>query len=602
GQSIITDSSGNFRIVEPVTGDQLVVIDGTTIPPEVTGPNRKFSKTVIKVSIGVVQSNVIERPIYLAPLMFDGSETEITNNAAAIVTSPHVPDVVLNIPAGVTTFPDGGQTGIINMTRVDSDKTTIDMPEYVVPETVIALEPSGTTFSEPVPVTLPNENQFPPGMDVVIFSKNSATGEWEIDGGAKVSDDGNTIATKDGDGITHFSEIFCAPLAPELKQIGGQDRPGVDTFNGALTTSVSLPSYKSLGEDNTLGFIYKSSWSNPSAAVSNLFDVPRNEVYRDESGTIQKREYTAEYRNTLLSWIEPEWIDAQFFTEGIASEPMRFTGIPQKSVISYAMDLSHLASDVYPYLASFKIKLKYMVIQTRNMTATAREGFEFKDGLRTLQINKERRGPIASQVFPSDLLGTIYVQNKTNSSAGRGWKIAGIQKILNPKSSRIAIEEGDGSIAPYTLNNTIETVLHNPAGLQAADISSWPNAYFSTPDRGVKQTDLSILPNSISTVAQIPNYEGMWWEVWSGRAWSVGGYYCSRTQRTYQANRQASSILALPDGSILGSDNMAAIFKIESNSFSLFAGEEKAWLSRGNATIPYFRPCNWPWPLVPGEA
>ncbi|MBI2521092.1 MAG: hypothetical protein HYV97_11760 [Bdellovibrio sp.] len=555
----------------------------------------------MKVSIGVVQSNVIERPIYLAPLMFDGSETEIVGNEAAIVTSPHAPDVVLNIPAGATTFPDGGNSGVINMLRVDSDKTTIDIPEYAVPDTVIALEPSGTRFSEPVELSLPNENNFPPGMDLVILSKNSATGEWEIDGVAQVDSTGGEIRTKEGMGITHFSEIMSVPLGPELKQIGGQDRPGVDTFNGALTTSISFPSYKSLGEDIAPGLIYKSSWARPSVVVANLFDVPRNEVFRSSSGTIEQREYTAEYRNTALSWIEPAWIDAQFFTEGIASEPMRFTGIPQRSVVSYAMDLGNLDSDVYPYLASFKIKLNHMVIQTKNMTATAREGFEFKGGLRTLQISKESAGPIASQVFPSDLLGTIHVQNKINSSAGRGWKIAGVQKILNPKSSRLAIEEGDGSIAPYTLNNTIETVLHNPEGLQAADISSWPLAYFSTPARGVKRTDLSILPNSISTVAQIPNYEGMWWQVWQTKP--IGKpYSCSRTQRTYQTNRQASNILALSDGIILGADNMAVIFKIESNSFSLFAGVERSWASTKNATLPYFQPCLYPWPLVPGES
>ncbi|OFZ13254.1 MAG: hypothetical protein A2X86_16015 [Bdellovibrionales bacterium GWA2_49_15] len=602
GQAAITDASGNFRIIEPVTGDQMVVIDGTTIPLEVTGPNRKFSKTVVKVSIGVVQSNVIERPIYLAPLMFDGSETEIVGNEAAVVTSPHAPDVVLNIPAGATTFPDGGNSGVINMLRVDSDKTTIDIPEYAVPDTVIALEPSGTRFSEPVELSLPNENNFPAGMDLVILSKNSATGEWEIDGVAQVDSTGGEIRTKEGMGITHFSEIMSVPLGPELKQIGGQDRPGVDTFNGALTTSISFPSYKSLGENIAPGLIYKSSWARPSVVVTNLFDVPRNEVFRSSSGTIERREYTAEYRNTALSWIEPAWIDAQFFTEGIASEPMRFTGIPQRSVVSYAMDLGNLDSDVYPYLASFKIKLNHMVIQTRNMTATAREGFEFKGGLRTLQISKERGGPIASQVFPSDLLGTIHVQNKINSSAGRGWKIAGVQKILNPKSSRLAIEEGDGSIAPYTLNNTIETVLHNPEGLQAADISSWPQAYFSTPARGVKQTDLSVLPNSISTVGQIPNYEGMLWWCMSNRAFGQPeSYRCTRRQLTYQANRQATNLLALPDGSILGSDNLATIFKTESNSVSLFAGFERNITSLRRSF--YFdtppEPCGVGWSLSP---
>lgn len=64
---VITDGTGSFKIPNPATGDQIIQIDGTTIPENISCPTRQFSVTNIAVSIGSTQLNVLERPIYLAP-------------------------------------------------------------------------------------------------------------------------------------------------------------------------------------------------------------------------------------------------------------------------------------------------------------------------------------------------------------------------------------------------------------------------------------------------------------------------------------------------------------------------------------------------------
>ena len=47
----------------------------------------------------------IERPIFLSPILMDGSETLIPdNNTSVVVTSPHAPGVELDIPAGTASF------------------------------------------------------------------------------------------------------------------------------------------------------------------------------------------------------------------------------------------------------------------------------------------------------------------------------------------------------------------------------------------------------------------------------------------------------------------------------------------------------------------
>lgn len=71
------------------------------------------------------------------------------------------------------------------------------------------------------------------------------------------------------------------------------------------------------------------------------------------------------------------------------------------------------------------------------------------------------------------------MQNYRNSEAGTGWKIGGFQKIANPASNKIMIEEANGAIASYSINNTIQTVI-DVAGQggnikDGVALNAWPN-------------------------------------------------------------------------------------------------------------------------------
>ena len=66
---------------------------------------------------------------------------------------------------------------------------------------------------------------------------------------ATVNAGGQTMTTKDGFGITHFSDVYASPIGPTIKNINKGDKPGTSVLDGAVKTSVNLPSYKSLGQD-----------------------------------------------------------------------------------------------------------------------------------------------------------------------------------------------------------------------------------------------------------------------------------------------------------------------------------------------------------------
>ena len=360
---VVTDATGTFAFAQPASGDQILVIDGTTVPLLAPpAPQRRFSRTNISISIGLTQSNVLQRPVYLTPIPMDGSATVVDAQAGGVVTHPSAPGVQLKIPAESATFPDGSTSGAVSMATISAKVTTMSPMAFASPEKVVALEPSGMSFSEPVPLTLPNETNLQPGVEMVILSMNSQKGIWEIDGAAKVSDDGRSVVTKPGMGITHFSTVYAAPIGPTVLPIGSQDAPGADTFSGAMSTSVKLPTYKLLGKDVGPSLIYKSTWAKPTAVVSNLFDIPRHEVNisKDEDGhkfikvpvcvVFCWDQPVDMYWNVSVrgqAWYVPDYITAQFTTATVISDKLKFTGVPNRAKISFATDLIDPSSNEY---------------------------------------------------------------------------------------------------------------------------------------------------------------------------------------------------------------------------------------------------------------
>jgi hypothetical protein len=472
-QTTQTDSNGVFSILNPMTGDQELAIDGTTVPQEFTQGLKSYSQTLYNVSISNLERNVLDRPIYLVPKLLDGTQTPIASGEAAVVTSPNAPGVSLTIPADTAIFPQGEEDFSINIQEVPIDKVTVETPDQVKPTTVYAFEPSGLRFSERVPLELPNVDELPEGTQMVILSKNSETGFWEADGSAEVI--GNKVVTRDGQGISHFSEVFAVPLGMEIKKFGVENRPEINTFDGEMSRSVTLPSFKVRGSDITPSLIYRSNWAYPRAVVENVFDIPKSRMEFDPvsggsvGGSFGGRKEKFEFE----SWITPEWIDSQFYTGDIRSEKVRFTGAPNKSVVAYAVDLSSEESGVYPALSTYELQLKRTTLTTRTIKKRSTFGRTRKKKKRYFDTQ------LLDLIFPPELRTNIYHSNKTQSEFGKGWKLSGVSEILNPQGTRIALEGGDGNIIPYVLTNTLETIFIDENGMESFNIENDKITYSS---------------------------------------------------------------------------------------------------------------------------
>lgn len=587
-RTVISDATGIFTINNPPTGDQTLVIDGSTISQAVTGPDRKFYATRVSVSIGIGQNNVVERPIYLTPLLFDNSQTVVNPTVQTVVTSVHAPGVILTVPPQTAVFPSGDSVGSISIMKIDADYSVIPTPEFALPENVYSFEPSGLSFKERVELVLPNENELPAGVELLIYSMNSSKGAWEIDGLAKVSDDGSKVVTKPGHGISHFSVIYAVPVSPIMVEAKNPNLSGVDTSAGAFTTAVQLPSFKSLGKSVTPTLQYKSSWAHPTAVTTNNISFPevRSEFGGSFNGSkFEYQKYTKQYcskyneelggcvewssrelqyllglettfTGNIESWYEPERIRAQFFISNVATDPdnvdyyyepnsedklgninfrnnisgkiNKFRGkefnqkIPLKSQISFAVPLvnpqdnQYLKSGIYPTTSRYEITLKSMKLLTGLSITKATINGQWAGVIRTVMDDK-LESEILKEAMPKDIVSSALVQSKVNSNYGRGWDFAGVQKIVNTDGGRIMLENEDGSVSTYALNNTISTVANlaetNVDFDAAVDLSNWPYAYLQRTETAtntglIAKVDLTQGASSLSNEITIPAYAG----------------------------------------------------------------------------------------------
>lgn len=575
GQTAITDAAGTFAIPNPALGDQVITIDGRSVPEEIRQGQKEYSVITMNVSLGNEQKNIIERTIYLAPKLLDGTEVSVVPGSGTVVSSPHAPGVELEIPASIATFPGGSKSGTINILQIPSSKTSIELLEEAEPDTVYAFEPSGLKFSQPVKLTLPNTNEFPVGTELVILSKNSVSGNWEFDGAASVTD-GNVIETKPGMGITHFSELYVAPFGMEIKAFKDGDRPSFDTMSsGAVSTSVSLPSFKSLGQDVAPALIYNSQWANPSVVISNVFDLPRKYMEASFSESMGGWMGSGKISGSIQQWIIPDHIDAQFVTGNLESPKVRFTGMPDRSLVSYQADLSELPSGIYPSKSSYEIRFRELTIRTIKQKTKSFLGTKTKT--KTWKESK-----LLEEIFPQELVTTIYQQNKKYSEVGAGWKLNLGKKILNPEQDRLMLEHEDGKVSAYSLKNTVETVQYDEAGLRSFTVDG-DNIYGVNMKGDVLRSTNVTNTQVVQTLMPYQGKYGVntsWYSHWTRRCVKSGYSGCSKREYSYYFNcnkydvdfnfqRKVKSMM-IKNGNLVYLDQLGALWT--GNSFQPIAG------------------------------
>lgn len=578
-QSAITDASGIFSISNPATGDQKVSFDasGINVVNEDETYEERYTKTSVAFSLGSNQLNVLSKPITLVPLVIDGNETVVDETTSTTVTNPNVEGFALSVDSGNTVFPDGTSTGTISVSKLASEHLNVRPPEYVKPEFVYALEPSGLKFREPANLVLPNDNDFPPKTQLIVYSKNSDTGIWEIDGLSQVSDDGQTVESVENGGITHFSEVFVAPIAPKLSSFSDDAVNEATVGKNGLSLSASIPSMKISGKDFAPSFVYNSTWANPKLIVSNIINVDKQERKIERTGLGKTRIKGNGYNVTFegKQWVEPDKLWAWASIGDYTSEKHEFSGIPNKSVISYGLDLKDQSSGYHPYLSEYEIQLKTMTLGTYYLNPTSTALYLLSGEIKQPMTSPESR--VIEELYPYAYSGNVIVQNKSQSEFGKGWKLGINSQILDPKSAVLALESPSGEVKSYYANNQIQNIYTSEEDVFSITFDNG-SAFVSKSNGEV----IEVGPNGVVVDSiQTPSFEGVLgynYRRYEGK-YSCGSfgkkcnrYRCHNRRVDYKQNHVFSKVFKNDSGRLIGSDINGALFLIDESSKEVVVG------------------------------
>jgi len=191
-----------------------LVFDATTALPRSTFRMRM----PVPAQIGVD----LRLPLPLAiPVPTAGSETMMHGRSEQIVYAPEHPGASLAVPpSALGEALRQGDPIALSLTYIPRGRLPGPMPDGMVSDTVFSIQPSGLRFEEPVPITLPNYDNFAAGERVQIMQVDPDSGAWTLVGHATVNESATLIVSEPGSGVRWGSCTGCC-FAPCLGTIRG---------------------------------------------------------------------------------------------------------------------------------------------------------------------------------------------------------------------------------------------------------------------------------------------------------------------------------------------------------------------------------------------
>ncbi len=152
----------------------------------------------------VGSKNQFPRPIYLPAIDMANAQT-IDPDSDTLVTTAAIPGASVFVAQGTLKNQQGQPfDGQLSITEVPRDLTPAALPDGLLPDTVVTIQPAEMQFTTPAPLTLPNRSGFPPGTSMTLWSINPETGLFDEVGTGQVSSDGSVVETVSG-GIRNSS-------------------------------------------------------------------------------------------------------------------------------------------------------------------------------------------------------------------------------------------------------------------------------------------------------------------------------------------------------------------------------------------------------------
>lgn len=190
-----TDAKGTFLIQPAPVGFFKLMADGTTAAGTKSYPTLEYDIVTV-----AGNDNTVGMPIYL-PALDTVNKLCIDDAHGGTLTLPQVPGFALTVLPGSATFPGGSRTGCVTVTPVNGDKVPMAPGFGQQPRFIVTIQPVGTTFNPPAPITLPNVDGLPPKAVTEMYSYDHDLSMFIAIGTGTVSADGSVIKSNPGVGV-----------------------------------------------------------------------------------------------------------------------------------------------------------------------------------------------------------------------------------------------------------------------------------------------------------------------------------------------------------------------------------------------------------------
>ena len=205
--------AGVSRVLESVAGQRIQIEQSgqnfdiflPPIPSDAGTPIVAGQDTAVSLSPQSIQSLVASRPD-IDPVLFDQLQLTIPADAAQDETGSFAAEAIIVL--------------------VDPEFLPGPLPPNLNPELVVSIQtPGGTNFDVPAPITFPNLDGSSPGEQVFLFSFDNDSGQFVVNGTATVSEDGMSITSDPGTGITAPGWHFVLPGVVDMRLIWPAEEP-----------------------------------------------------------------------------------------------------------------------------------------------------------------------------------------------------------------------------------------------------------------------------------------------------------------------------------------------------------------------------------------
>jgi RHS repeat-associated protein len=202
-----TDPAGNFTLLAPPSGQNLLFVDGRTA----STPAAQFPIVEVQVMVNATGPTRVPFTIYL-PVLDTGNPINLPLDAAGfttqevIATTPRVPGLEVTIPQGTRIVgPDGNPVAQLVITPVPIDRSPMPFPPGKAAPLLFAINPGGAVPSQPLPISFPNVTEAAPGTTADMYYFDLAIGDWNIWGTGTVSADGTQVVSDPGSGLPRLA-------------------------------------------------------------------------------------------------------------------------------------------------------------------------------------------------------------------------------------------------------------------------------------------------------------------------------------------------------------------------------------------------------------